>query len=149
MFIQVIVNSVSAPPNSQRADFPQISPNQNFTPSSIPNSPHTPGSSRPLLSPDFVRPISGLNKYDGNGWGPPREETEGGQETSKPGHVFEDRLGLTSRQMGGSGRTVGSGMDIISMSLSYPLVEVLTRRPLAEFLDSCPPTRDLYIERTN
>jgi hypothetical protein len=40
-------------------------------------------------------------------------------------------------------------MDIISMSLSYPLVEVLTRRPLEEFLDSCPPTRDLYIERTN
>jgi hypothetical protein len=104
-----------APPNSQRPPFPRMSLNQNFTPSSIPSSPHTPGSSRPFLSPDFVRPISGRNKYDGNDRGPLREETEGGQETSKTGHISEDGLSFALGQIGGSGRAVGNDVDIISM----------------------------------
>jgi hypothetical protein len=104
-----------APPNSQGPPFHRLSLNQKFTPSSIPSSPHTPGSSRPFLLPDFVRSISGRNKYDGSDRGRLREETEGGQETSKTGHISEDGLSFALGQMGGSGRAVGNDVVIISM----------------------------------
>jgi hypothetical protein len=91
---QKSIKALTTTLEGQHSLFFRMSPNPKSSPSSLPSSPYTPGSSRPLLSPDFTRPISSRNKYGGECWGPLQEEPEDLQDSLHAEDTFEDGLSI-------------------------------------------------------
>jgi hypothetical protein len=94
--------------------FPRISTKS----PSINSSPQTPGSSKSLLSPDSMQPMSVRNKYGGQGWGPLQEEPEDPQDMSNMRKTFGNGSSIALSQLSERGGKAGNDEDFISTTPS-------------------------------
>lgn len=121
-------------------------PNHSYTPPIFRDSPTTPGSSKPLLSPESIRNASNSYTQDGGGWG-----KKGGLErinTVASAHTFQNGSEISLGQIGVMGGSLGNDDD--QRSRTRHTHDVLSRcLHSAELLNSCPPAQDIHTPRSN
>jgi hypothetical protein len=85
------------------------------------DSPHTPGSSRQLLSPKFTRFDSANRINDSEGYGEIRDAPEDVSDKSKAGQTFKDGLDIAVGQLGQGGGSFRNEDDSTSWVTSFLL----------------------------